>query len=524
MKRSLAVLALLLLALEAGHADTYIVPLHYPRIQDALDAATNDDVILVLPGTYLENVDFLGKAVTLRSDMDGLPQTIDIAPESTVIDGGMAGSVVKFVGNEGSGSVLEGFKLINGNGTPKGNITLGGGIAMAGSSPVISRNIITGNWANGGGGISCMDGACPRIQDNIVTFNESKGSGGGIRCYAQCDAVITNNLVQGNRAGSKGAGFFITYSSPTVMDNVVKDNVAYTGAGLFCGWPNGDKTALLAGNVIINNIATKGVAGGLGIDASILRAENNILAGNEAVNGGGIYCAWNQPLLVNCTIVDNKAKNQGGGIFCLSSKPTIRNSILRDNQAPTGPQIHNMMGAPQITYSNVKGGYVGVGNIDADPMFVDPAIGDFHILHGSPCRDSGDPSGADLPPEDFEGDPRVVNDRVDMGADEFHIHLYYTGEASPGGSVSIKILGNPDSTPLLLWVGSGILEVPLSTKHGTWYLHLPLVFEAVLGKVSPEGLAEISYHFSPDFPAPFEIAMQALVGEDLTNPCLMFVK
>ena len=64
------------------------VPGDYKTIQDAIDAAKNGDTILVAPEIYRENIDFLGKAITLRSDADGDPQTHDILPEKTIIDGG----------------------------------------------------------------------------------------------------------------------------------------------------------------------------------------------------------------------------------------------------------------------------------------------------------------------------------------------------------------------------------------------------------------------------------------------------
>ena len=82
-------------------------------IQKAIDAAGPGDTVRVEPGVYLENIDFRGKAVELRST-DGAAITI--------IDGGQKGSVVTFGNGEGTDSVLDGFTLMNGYASQGGGI------------------------------------------------------------------------------------------------------------------------------------------------------------------------------------------------------------------------------------------------------------------------------------------------------------------------------------------------------------------------------------------------------------------
>jgi hypothetical protein len=111
----------------------------------------------------------------------------------------------------------------------------------------------------------------------------------------------------------------------------------------------------------------------------------------------------------------------------LGSPTALTNCILWGN---AGGELG---GEPAtVTYSDVQGSYAGEGNIEADPLFVDPASGDFHLGPGSPCIDVGDNDAPGLPEYDFEGDPRILDGdldgtpTVDMGVDEvagYRIHL-----------------------------------------------------------------------------------------------------
>ena len=69
----------------------------------------------------------------------------------------------------------------------------------------------------------------------------------------------------------------------------------------------------------------------------------------------------------------------------------------------------------EITYSDVKGGFTGEGNIDFNPLFF--GIEDYHLTANSPCINAGTPGGA--PDHDIEGIPRPQGADYDMGAYEF---------------------------------------------------------------------------------------------------------
>jgi len=192
--------------------------------------------------------------------------------------------------------------------------------------------------------------------------------------------------------------------------------------------------------------------------------------------------------IMNCTIADNYSYGNGGGIFLVGAIyfSKIKNSIFWNNRSLNsfpGEQIWvESSGYLEISFSDVQDGILGAvattgshltwggGMIQADPHFMNP-YDDFHLRATSPCIDAGDGLGALL--LDFENDPRSG---VDMGADEFHLHLYQYGFLLPGGHFNIKIVGEPDVSPVILLIGSGIQNPPLTTKYGDLFLVHPLYF------------------------------------------------
>ncbi len=103
------------------------------------------------------------------------------------------------------------------------------------------------------------------------------------------------------------------------------------------------------------------------------------------------------------------------------SSPEVTNCIVWDNEPDS---IYDGADSDSdVTYSDVETGtvfpYSGTGNINEDPLLANPDLGDFHLLSDSPCIDEGSGSAQALPSEDCEGDPRVVGEYPDMGADEY---------------------------------------------------------------------------------------------------------
>jgi predicted outer membrane repeat protein len=255
---------------------------------------------------------------------------------------------------------------------------------------------------------------------------------------------------------------------------------------------------------------------------------NNIFLYNATTaSGGAIYCFSCSPDILNSTFTGNTAASgRGGAIAGNNFQANIANSILWGNFAPSGPEIGiGTYDDPVVTFCDVKGGWTGTGNIDVDPLFVDTAAGDCHLTYPSPCRNAGDHSVANLPAKDFEGDPRIAHGTVDMGADEFHTHLYWTGDAAPGGAVEIKFVGLPGTAPVGLFLGSGVLDPPLPSMWGDWYLQFPIIGPLDFGSIpSPSGVLVFQAGIPGTPPAPYAIPMQALVGPELTNLCVLEVQ
>lgn len=520
--RFVILLPLVLFLPALAFSSTYYVPDDYGTIQLAINSVSNGDTVIVKPGTYLENINFYGKAITVTSEQ---------GPDATVIDGGNSGIVVTFDNNEGSSSRIDGFTITNGNGS------FGGGVRCWETSPTISNNVITQNTASSAGaGIDCNYGS-PSISGNIITDNFCTYQGVGVNCY-RANPTIDNNVISYNTSQDGAGGGIMCYMEAHVVitNNIITGNVAQTGAGISC---TGDCNVTIKNNVISYNAADTHYAGGIrGHSGSHLDIVNNLIYGNSASNGGGVELFTDTTAnITNNTIFGNSASTQGGGlhVYYKNCHAVIKNTIFWGNDSPLGPAIL-IKGTSTVTidYSDLEGGQTsvevesgctlnwGASMIDADPLFVDSANDDLHLTYTSPCRGIGDNSSVSEP-NDIEGDPRIAYGIVDMGADEFYTHLYWTGDATPGGSAALKFVGLPGS-PVHLWLGSGIIDPPTPTIYGDWYLQFPLLADVALGNLPSSGVMVLPFILPVTAPTPLSLPFQAGIGMQLTNLSEMAVK
>jgi hypothetical protein len=189
------------------------------------------------------------------------------------------------------------------------------------------------------------------------------------------------------------------------------------GGGISC--INGSSPAIRY-NIITRNYAANGGGGIYCGDGSAPAIVNNVITGNSAgTYGGGINCNnGSSPTLVNNTIAGNSAGTNGSGISCRNSSfPTAINVILWGNGTS---EIYTDSGsAMDITYSDIKNGWSGTGNINANPRFLNVAINDYHLMDDSPCINAGAQAQA-VPDKDMDGNPRPNPEgtKPDMGAYE----------------------------------------------------------------------------------------------------------
>ncbi|MCK4338551.1 MAG: right-handed parallel beta-helix repeat-containing protein [Candidatus Cloacimonetes bacterium] len=324
-----------------------------------------------------------------------------------------------------------------------GHTTFGGGIRCENSSPNLANITISNNTAIfHGGGLLCWGNSSPRLDSvNVIGNTTVMGGGGGIHCYDNSSPCLTDVIINNNTSEQNGGGIYCDDNSSARLTNVtISNNTTNADAGgISCG---GNSNLILTNVTISNNIGSgfrcgnaspelvnviitenTGYNGG-GIEFcsnSIASLRNVVISKNTADHlSNGIYCYHSNIDLVNVTISRNISLNAtAGGIFSSFSNINLVNCILWNE----GNEIYvdNPDSNVSVTYSDIRGGWTGEGNIDADPLFANPGNGDFHLTTDSPCIDAGipDTTGLNLPPFDLDGNPRIYNNIIDMGAYEW---------------------------------------------------------------------------------------------------------
>ena len=156
--------------------DALHVPGTYGSIQAAINAAFDGEVVIVAPGIYIENIDFLGKNIIVTSSD---PEDAEVVSE-TIIDGGGNGSVVKFENGESREAVLTGFTILGGSGSYNSDmegIYWGGGVYCSDSAAPIFINCVfqnnetpfenAGSTITSGGGV-LLHGSSPQREPQTL--------------------------------------------------------------------------------------------------------------------------------------------------------------------------------------------------------------------------------------------------------------------------------------------------------------------------------------------------------------------
>jgi len=455
------------------------VPSQHKTIQAAIDAAKDGYIVLVGPGRYVENVDYKRKRIMVVSSA---------GPEVTIIDGNDQGSAVSL-----ERGILAGFTVTRGSQS---------GVWVYGDATIIN-NFIVNNKASSGGGISTCDQ--PLITRNVITGNRASFEGGGIGAGSStANPTIIGNIITGNTAGVEGGGIGCRGPNVKILYNEISQNTAGTlGGGIYF-----EKNALHLGSNLILENTSLGHGGGIALDFADLYCCNNTILGNSAVKeGGGIYLPSSQGNVSNSILWDNKAGVKGSEIRLVIGTLSIDHSVIRGGKASVSPDP-----PPKAVLE------WGAAILTADPKFVDRKGRDFHLLAVSPCLDRGDRNAPGLPSLDFEGDPRIASASADIGADEFHPHLYGPDRATPGGMLRIRMIGPPNAPVLAGFSLASLLRSPPLYIPGFGYLLLSDPVQVfVPGNVPSSGLLSLPIKIPAGFPVPMDVAFQALIGFRMSN-------
>ena len=236
------VLRLLLLLCLCPYARTQTiihVPVDQPTIQLGINAASNGDTVLVAPGTYFENVDFKGKAITLVSSGGAA---------ATIIDAGFNGPAVQLGTNfgispaiPGQPAVLDGFTVQHSKQLSVDVLPLQGAVEIQGNATV-QNNTITDNEPVGifvGAGNVVIQ-ANHVLNSNPQTYLESGDQligGVGIQIgaapkFGGYSIAISSNLIEAN-PGSAIENYYVFFDSPSsaapplvfaITGNILRNN------------------------------------------------------------------------------------------------------------------------------------------------------------------------------------------------------------------------------------------------------------------------------------------------------------
>ncbi len=515
-KGTLLAVALAVLAMcDAGHAwaTTRTVGssgADFTTIQAAIDASKNRDTILVAPGIYVEDINFNGKTLTLRSTGG--------APVTTIKGSSYA---IRTVSGETSETVIQGFTITSNSygiyasasdprilecviSSGSGNY----GVYATNAADVLfqdtsfqnnhmsytlyadknSRITIEGssfsnNVSRHGGGIYLTSGATATITNTTFTNNQaSSGYGGAIYTSGAGELKLEGCTFSRNQGSHGGALWIETSTYRTIVRNCeFYANSATYGGAIYA---NGPKQVYLADNLFVENVAsTQGGAFYLA-SGTYMAMINNTIVGSDAPTGGGLYLYGSTGVLLLQNII--VGSTNGHGVYAYNSSARV-------------------LAWYNDVYDNFKGDWGNMddptglrGNISADPGFVayenddDFTNDDFTLASDSPLIDAGSPTflDADGSPSDigrgggddtaFETDAdhivsplkddafRTINDAVAESRNgevlQVYPGLYYGDISFSGKGVTIASAFGPE-TVLIVGTSYGVYYSSSETEQ-----------------------------------------------------------
>jgi parallel beta-helix repeat protein len=473
----------------ASAQQTIRVPQDASSIQGGINAANPGDTVLVSPGTYNENIDFHGKAITVTS---GAKSFTDAATTSTIINGTADGPVANFSTGETSAAVLNGFTIQNGH-SSVGSSSASGGISIVSASPTITNNVVTNNI---GTGIQLTTAGSPLIQGNDIrnttgvgTTKIPGGAGTGLALSGLGNIQIIGNTIENNvlddltinEQTACGAGVYIgvdvlgqTYQV-LLKNNIIRNNQGNCSPGFFQIGVFSPPNLTLVQNLIYGNT---GLTASVGPQVTIVGGQppypypslteiNNTIygpGGQHIVLYFGASTVTNN-IFFNSVYDPNAASLVGtqgynSGLWCDSYTTSTSPVTLNNN---------DIFNVDQLQDGGCK---LSSGNLSVDPQFLNPSASDFHTQPTSPIVAAGTITAPDILPADLDAKARTVCNTIDMGVYEIRPHppivLTVTPNPAPGQStvtLTAPVTGNcntPTGTIVFLDGTTVLGSAPLS--------------------------------------------------------------
>ncbi|HUW14506.1 MAG TPA: right-handed parallel beta-helix repeat-containing protein [Anaerolineae bacterium] len=381
----------------------------HATVQAAVDAAAAGQVIKIAQGTYSQlnnragttQVVHISKAVTLRggySVANGFAEPPRPDSRRTILDAHSEGRVVVI---DGAGPTLEGLVITGGAGYDSG-----GGIYSLNGSAVIRNCEIADNEADGDGGGVFINRGSVQVLDSQIVDNRANWAG-GLRIINNADATLIGNRIAGNVAQISGGGIDIDCcggTSPYVARNLILDN----------------RGGSRGGGVIVN--ATKGLL------------VNNIIAGNEASQGAGVWLDGSASHPATATLTHNTlfgSPTATDGVWVGESvTAALTNNIIDGftsgitNNSPFYSTVSARNTLFHANTSSTSGGVDSLFEFHGNPGFLAPLSDDYHIGRSSAGLDQGQVTKVT---EDFDGQRRSIGAAPDIGADELGWTVYLPG-------------------------------------------------------------------------------------------------
>jgi hypothetical protein len=300
----------------------------------------------------------------------------------------------------------------------------------------LKRSIEGGSGYARCGAICCTGGSTSVTVENCIIEGNYGPYGGGMNIH-ESSATVTRCEFRYNTAG-EGGGLKLHTATASIISCAFHHNRASDGGAIY-----GYNSYVTVSRCAFTDNTTSRSAGALAFgEGHELNITNCLIARNQSASYGGAISMGSQAnnTISNCTIVDNTAP-QGGGVSFHSCAATIANTVFVDNNHHAIFEIdsgQNIAIKNCLFFRNSDGvlfhegsdtiidvtGPSGLnyllteaeGNIAGDPMFVNPAVDNYHLRFISPCIDAG--TGESAPTDDFDGETRPIGTGYDIGFDE----------------------------------------------------------------------------------------------------------